>query len=138
MGLRVLQKGPTAVRILSGLHRGLNHQPTGSQSCTSATRLQAAKLLAFQSKLNHQLRVQIQFMMNTTHHYRLLANANNLIYKRLHFILFIIAFVYAAGYTVKRFWLIASLKDNSNLGFEPATFRFQQPPVAYWLRYMTG
>ena len=41
-GLRALLKGPTAVWIL-WLHRGLNHQPSGSQSCSLAARLQAAR-----------------------------------------------------------------------------------------------
>ncbi|XP_061119540.1 uncharacterized protein LOC133142377 isoform X2 [Conger conger] len=38
VGLKALLKGPTAALILLWLHRGLNHQPSGSQSGTSAAR----------------------------------------------------------------------------------------------------
>ena len=35
-GLRALLKGPTVVRILLWQRQGLNHQPSGAQSCTFA------------------------------------------------------------------------------------------------------
>ena len=42
MGLRALLDNPTAILILLWLHQGLNHQPSRSQSCTLAARLQTA------------------------------------------------------------------------------------------------
>ena len=58
-------KGPTAVRILLWPHLGLNHQRSGSQSCS--TRLQAALHLNHQRSGSQSCSTRLQAALHLNH-----------------------------------------------------------------------